>query len=149
MQVIPMPGGMNHHHIPRCRAAELTALFIIRPSDIAFDGPRPRKSRVAAARIEPPNSRMNTRKRYELMCGAHSRVMNLNVREPDGRARPMISREASENVCARIERAAHGHEVAPIRTPSATTLPISRYAAMMISTASVGITRTMFVQTER
>src|SRR5436190_19778155 len=124
MHVIPMPGGMNHHHIPRFSAAELTALFIIRPSDMAFDGPRPRKSSVAAARMEPPKRRMNTRKRYELMFGAISRLMIPNVREPESRASPMNSRDASEKVWARIERAAQGHDVAPMMIPSTTTLPI-------------------------
>ena len=54
---------MNHHHIPSWSALETTAVFIISPSDIAFDGPSPRKSSVAAVRIAPPKSRMNVRNR--------------------------------------------------------------------------------------
>src|ERR671910_374151 len=63
MAVIPIPGTMNHHHMPRTSALFETATFSIRPSDITSEGPRPRKSRVAAMRIEPPNRRMNVRKR--------------------------------------------------------------------------------------
>ena len=50
---------MNHHHEPSSSALHSTALFIISPSDIAFDGPSPMKSSVAPIRIAPPNSRMN------------------------------------------------------------------------------------------
>ena len=59
MQMIPTPGGRNHHHRPSRRALERKALFIIRPSDIDSEGPSPRKSRDAPIRIAPPNSRMN------------------------------------------------------------------------------------------
>ena len=54
------------------------------------------------------------------MFGAISRVITCVPRAPDRRARPTNSREASENVWARIARAAHGQEVSPIRTASTT-----------------------------
>ena len=113
---------MNHHHMPSWSALFETAVFIISPSDITCDGPRPRKSRVAAVRIEPPKSRMKVRKRYELMFGAISLTIIRQVPAPDRRARLTKSREASENVWARIARAAHGHEVRPIRIASDTRL---------------------------
>ena len=63
----------------------------------------------------------------------------------ESRARLTNSRDARENVWARIARAAQGHDVSPIRMASDRRLPTLRYAETMISTASVGITRTMFV----
>ena len=117
---------MNHHHIPSCSAAFETALFSISPSDITWEGPSPRKSSVAAMSTEPPKSRMNVRKRYELMFGAISLTITFTVPCPESRARLTKSREASENVCARIARAAHGHEVSPIRSASDQRLPTLR-----------------------
>ena len=52
------------------------------------------------------------------MFGAISLTITRNVPRPDSRARLTKSRDASENVCARIARAAHGHEVSPIRSAS-------------------------------
>ena len=124
--MIAIPGGMNHHHMPSWSAAFETAVFIIRPSDITCDGPRPRKSSVAAVRTEPPKSRMKVRKRYELMFGAISLTITRTVPRPERRARLTKSRAASENVCARIARAAQGHEVSPIRIASAIRLPTLR-----------------------
>src|SRR5262249_21367945 len=80
MAVIARPGGMNHHHIPSWRALFETAMFSISPSDITCEGPSPRKSSVAAIRIELPNSRMKTRKRYELMFDAISWTMICQLR---------------------------------------------------------------------
>src|SRR5262245_15021036 len=114
---------MNHHQSPSWSAAFETAVFIISPSDITWEGPRPRKSSVAAVRTEPPNRRMNVRKRYELMFGATSFTITRNVPRPERRARLTKSRDASENVWARIARAAHGHEVSPIRSASDLRLP--------------------------
>ena len=49
-------------------------------------------------RIELPNRRMKTRKRYELMFGAISVAMIFEPRRPDRRARLTNSRDVSENV---------------------------------------------------
>ena len=124
--MIPTPGATNHHQRSSCRALFATALFIISPSDIAFDGPRPRKSSVAAVRIEPPKRRMKTRNRYELMFGAISRRITCQPRDPERRASETKSREASVNVCALIARAAHGQAVTPIRIASDTRPLIER-----------------------
>ena len=85
-----------------------------------FDGPRPMKSSVAAIRIEPPNSRMNIMNRYELMFGAISLKMIFRLLSPLSRARLTNSRDVSEKVCERRARAAHGHDVSPMKTASVT-----------------------------
>ena len=79
------------------------------------------------------------------MFGAISRQITCVPRAPDRRARPTKSRETSEKVWARIARAAHGQAVAPIRIASITSPRTLRYVATMMSTASVGITSTTFV----
>src|SRR5450756_2373474 len=114
MAVIATPGGMNHHHNPSCRALHATALYIISPSDDPVVGPSPMKSKVAAIRIAPPNSRMKVRNRYELMFGAISPKTIRMPRTPLMRARLTNSRDLRENVWARMARAAHGHEVKPM-----------------------------------
>ena len=58
--------------------------------------------------------------RYELMFGAISVVMMWRVFRPLSRAMSTKSRVFSENVCARTARAAHGHDVSPIRMASVT-----------------------------
>src|SRR5664280_2871032 len=106
-----MPGGTNHHHRPSCRALQATALYIIRPSDVPSVGPSPMKSSEAAMRIAPPNSRTKVRNRYELMFGAISPKMTRQLDTPLIRARSTNSRDLSENVWARMARAAQGHDV--------------------------------------
>lgn len=71
--------------------------------------------------MEPPKSRMNIMKRYELMLGAISRKTIRQVEHPLSRARSTNSRVRSEKVCARIARAAHGHEVRPMNSPCTAT----------------------------
>ena len=116
--MIPTPGGTNHHHVPSSSALARNALFIISPSETCSDGPRPRKSSEAPIRIAPPKSRMNIISRYELMFGAISLVMICRVLRPVSRAMSTKSRVFSVNVCARTARAAHGHEVSPMRIAS-------------------------------
>ena len=60
------------------------------------------------------------------MFGAISLTITLIVPRPESRARLTKSRAASENVCARIARAAHGQEVSPIRIASDVRLPTLR-----------------------
>src|SRR4029450_13723541 len=110
MQMIPTPGGMNHHHDPSRRALERNALFIINPSDIDSEGPRPRKSSDAPMRIAPPNSRMTILTRYELMFRPLSLGMICRGPPPLNRAistNPLVFRV---KVCPRPALAAHGHE---------------------------------------
>ncbi len=52
------------------------------------------------------------------MFGAISRAMIWSRPRPLMRATSTKSRVFSEKVCARIARAAHGHEVSPIRIAS-------------------------------
>ena len=61
---------------------------------------------------------MNIINRYELMFGAISLVMIWRVLRPLSRAMSTNSRVFSEKVCARIARAAQGHDVRPIRIAS-------------------------------
>src|SRR5690625_2079800 len=109
-----MPGGMNHHHMPRCSALHCTDWFIIRPNDIAFVWTRPMKSSEAAVRIDPPNSSTNVMNRYEYMFGAISRRMIAAVDSPDSLARSTNSRARKEKVWARTARATHGQENSPM-----------------------------------
>ena len=60
----------------------------------------------------------NIMSRYELMFGAISVVMICRVPRPLSRATSTNSRVFSENVWARTARAAHGHDVSPIRIAS-------------------------------
>src|SRR5918993_1505522 len=125
MAVMPSPGGTNHHHMPSWRALHSTALFIIRPREMPLVGPRPMKSRVAASRTAPPNSRIPDMSRYELMLGATSRRMMARPPAPLSRARSTKSRVRSENVWALTARATQGQEVRPMKIASGTT-PLTR-----------------------
>ena len=52
------------------------------------------------------------------MFGAISLKMICQLDRPERRAMSTKSRETSENVCARSARAAHGHDVSPMKTDS-------------------------------
>ena len=60
------------------------------------------------------------------MFGAISLTITLIVPRPERRARLTKSRAASENVWARIARAAQGQEVSPISSASDHRLPTFR-----------------------
>ena len=79
------------------------------------------------------------------MFGAISREMICLLFEPLSRASPTKSREVRENVCARSARAAHGHDVSPMKIDSVITPRTFRYAAITSRSANVGMTSTTFV----
>ena len=93
----------------------------MRPSEIAFVGPSPMKSSVAAMSIAPPNWRMNVINRYDIMFGAISVNIIFKGFIPLILARSTKSLERKENVWALMALAAQGQAVNPIKILSIRT----------------------------